>query len=250
MGADSHCFNVELATRIGLAESIVLQHFFWWWQHNKNTPEMFRDGRVWFFRSVAEMREVFPYLSDANVRTAIKHLCDAGLAVKGDFPNASMNRSTWYSLTDLGIRQFHLAESANPFVDSTNALFDSGKSLDTTNTVNRKDTRTDTISNAPAKFVPPSVEDVRAYCLERSNRIDPQQFVDFYTANGWMVGKSKMKDWRAAVRTWEGRRKENPTPQAPRPRFESPEMRTLRALRNLQERDGMLHTFRESPDEQ
>lgn len=52
-------------------------------------------------------------------------------------------------------------------------------------------------------FVPPSVEEVRVYCLERGNGIDPQYFVDYYDARGWMIGKNKMKDWRAAVRTWE-----------------------------------------------
>jgi uncharacterized protein YdaU (DUF1376 family) len=57
---------------------------------------------------------------------------------------------------------------------------------------------------APSKrFVPPSVSEVKAYCDERRNRVDPQSFVDHYTANGWMRGKTKLKDWRAAVRTWE-----------------------------------------------
>lgn len=52
-------------------------------------------------------------------------------------------------------------------------------------------------------FTPPSVEEVKQYCQERSNGVDPQRFVDFYSSKGWMVGKNKMKDWRAAVRTWE-----------------------------------------------
>ena len=54
-------------------------------------------------------------------------------------------------------------------------------------------------------FTPPSIGEVSAYCTERNNGIDPQHFVDFYEAKGWMVGKNKMKDWKAAVRTWEGR---------------------------------------------
>ena len=54
-------------------------------------------------------------------------------------------------------------------------------------------------------FTPPSIDEVSAYCAERNNGIDPQHFVDFYEAKGWMVGKNKMKDWKAAVRTWEGR---------------------------------------------
>lgn len=54
-----------------------------------------------------------------------------------------------------------------------------------------------------SRFVPPSVDDVRAYCRERGSRVDPEAFVDFYASKGWLVGKAKMKDWRAAVRTWE-----------------------------------------------
>lgn len=57
-------------------------------------------------------------------------------------------------------------------------------------------------------FKPPAVEEVRAYCQERGNKVDPESFVDFYTGKGWMVGKNKMKDWKAAVRTWERRTKE------------------------------------------
>lgn len=55
----------------------------------------------------------------------------------------------------------------------------------------------------PSTFTPPTVDQVRDYCRERKNRVDPQRFVDFYTSNGWKVGKNKMKDWKAAVRTWE-----------------------------------------------
>lgn len=53
------------------------------------------------------------------------------------------------------------------------------------------------------RFTPPTVEEVKAYCAERKNNIDAQRFVDYYSSNGWMVGKNKMKDWRAAVRNWE-----------------------------------------------
>ena len=62
------------------------------------------------------------------------------------------------------------------------------------------------------RFVPPTVEEVQAYCNERSNHINAQRFVDYYQSRGWMVGKSKMKDWRAAVRTWEGRSCNNSVP--------------------------------------
>lgn len=62
-------------------------------------------------------------------------------------------------------------------------------------------------------FKPPTVEEVRGYCKERRNQVDPQRFVDFYAAKGWMVGKNKMRDWQAAVRTWEFRDKEEKAAQ-------------------------------------
>lgn len=62
------------------------------------------------------------------------------------------------------------------------------------------------------RFTPPTVDEVRAYCQERGNNVDPQRFVDYYSSNGWMVGKSKMKDWKAAVRTWEQREKPQSRP--------------------------------------
>ena len=49
----------------------------------------------------------------------------------------------------------------------------------------------------------PSLDEVKAYCNERGNRVDPERFIDYYTSNGWKVGKNSMKDWKAAVRTWE-----------------------------------------------
>ena len=54
-------------------------------------------------------------------------------------------------------------------------------------------------------FSPPSLQDVKTYCKERGNNLDAEQFINFYQAKGWYVGKNKMKDWRAAVRTWEKR---------------------------------------------
>lgn len=55
------------------------------------------------------------------------------------------------------------------------------------------------------RFPPPSLDDVRSYCQERGNNVDPERFIDFYSAKNWMVGKNKMTDWKAAVRTWERR---------------------------------------------
>ena len=53
------------------------------------------------------------------------------------------------------------------------------------------------------RFSKPTIEEVTAYCQERGKGVDAQKWYDHYSANGWMVGKNPMKDWKAAVRTWE-----------------------------------------------
>lgn len=58
-------------------------------------------------------------------------------------------------------------------------------------------------TNKGGRFTPPSVEQVMEYCNHRQNGINAQNFIDFYQSKGWKVGNSKMKDWKASVRTWE-----------------------------------------------
>ena len=61
-----------------------------------------------------------------------------------------------------------------------------------------------------SRFQKPSIDEIRQYCSSRNNSVDPEQFFNFYESKGWTIGKSPMKDWRAAVRTWEKREKEIP----------------------------------------
>lgn len=56
---------------------------------------------------------------------------------------------------------------------------------------------------ASSRFIPPSLDEVKWYCIQRNNNVDAERFIDYYTSNGWKVGKNSMKDWKAAVRTWE-----------------------------------------------
>lgn len=76
-------------------------------------------------------------------------------------------------------------------------------------------------TDTPAKrkrFQPPSVSEVADYCRERGNTINAEQFVDFYEARGWKLGRQTMRDWKAAVRTWERREQPN-TPAEPEMKF-------------------------------
>lgn len=70
-----------------------------------------------------------------------------------------------------------------------------------------KEIEIDIEKNNSKRFTPPTIEEVRAYCNERNNSVDPETFINFYESKGWFVGKNKMKDWKACVRTWEKNRK-------------------------------------------
>lgn len=98
----------------------------------------------------------------------------------------------------------------NPLTD--NPLTENQTQLNT-NILNNKEVSTKEESTVfllgkKKKFIPPTVEEVYQYCEDRHNGINPQLFVDFYTAKDWCIGKNKMKDWKAAVRTWENNQKE------------------------------------------
>lgn len=67
-------------------------------------------------------------------------------------------------------------------------------------------------STKQTRFIPPTLEQVQNYCNERNNNVDAERFIDHYTANGWKVGKTKMQDWKAAVRTWEKNSFAKPAP--------------------------------------
>ena len=110
---------------------------------------------------------------------------------------------------------------AKPQIDANNKRYENGCKAKKKRTVSETEANTkQDLSECEAKekekekekvkvkdnnkiFKPPTVDDVRAYCTERGNNVDPQSFVDFYESKGWMIGKNKMKDWKAAVRTWE-----------------------------------------------
>ncbi len=69
----------------------------------------------------------------------------------------------------------------------------------------------DSIGNGDSKgnrFIKPTIEEIASYCKERNNGINANNFFDFYESKGWMVGKNKVKDWKACVRTWESRNKQ------------------------------------------
>jgi hypothetical protein len=74
-----------------------------------------------------------------------------------------------------------------------------------------KDKDKDNIKKGKNRFTPPTQGDIESYCYEKNLNVEAGRFLDFYEANGWMVGKNKMKDWKATIRNWHRREAENKT---------------------------------------
>jgi hypothetical protein len=82
------------------------------------------------------------------------------------------------------------------------------KLLKNNNTINNNNI---TYSNSKVRFKKPTLDDVKNYCILRNNNIDAEAFIDFYESKNWQIGKNKMKDWKACVRTWERRESKKTT---------------------------------------
>ena len=67
-----------------------------------------------------------------------------------------------------------------------------------------------TDSNSKVRFKKPTLDDVKNYCILRQNNIDAEAFIDFYESKNWKIGRNKMKDWKACIRTWERRNNQKP----------------------------------------
>lgn len=100
--ADIHSFNVSIAAEYGVNSAILLRYFAFWVEKNEAENRHFHDGNYWTYSSVNGLQQLFPYMSEKSIRNAIDKLVDAGLMVKGNYNNASYDRTTWYALTNDG----------------------------------------------------------------------------------------------------------------------------------------------------
>lgn len=157
-------------------------------------------------------------LSEYNVMRLIKELKSAGYVTQKKVKNKRGQFVTYewdvYDLPELNndrtsvkpnfseteLRQNRTSAKPNYGETQVKQITNNNKELNITNDSLEQKSRTES-----KKFQPPTVDEVKSYCQERGNSVDPEAFCDFYTSKGWKVGKNPMKDWKAAVRTWEKR---------------------------------------------
>ena len=206
-----HLFDVNVACQVGVVAAILFQNIAYWCQHSQANGTNYYDGMFWTYNTVKAFKAIFPYLSSKQIDTGIKKLVDAGLIVKGNYNKSSYDRTTWYAITENGKSIFQKGKME--ITEMENGFPENGKPIPYINTDIRTDVNTNESRRKP--FTPPTVDDVSAYARERGFTIDAQRFVDYNESRGWMMGKSRMKNWKAAVRTWVSRDREQTSTTSP-----------------------------------
>ena len=142
-----------------------------------------------------------PWTRVAEMRTALPKM--QLLAVEPGDTLLESSRHAQFAVYRIEREWFSLSTEIESFIrsvrDSSKNVPDASVSVSVSDSVSDRER----VQGKGRKFIPPSVEEVAAYCAERENSVNAENFVDFYTAKGWMVGKNKVKDWKACVRTWE-----------------------------------------------
>lgn len=140
-------------------------------------------------------------LSVMQVRTAIKKLRSTG-----EITSKSSNKNTVFIVNNYDLYQVGNKQNNEPVTSKEQT-----DNIQITTTKESKEVKKEKNNNIK-RFTPPTYEQVSTYCKERKNTVDAERFLDFYESKGWMVGKNKMKDWKAAVRNWERSSKQETKP--------------------------------------
>lgn len=144
---------------------------------------------------------------ESSIRSAITELKDNGLlTVSRERKNGKLGKAIWILQEKPNVENHHEVKHHEGIPTQLN------KELINKDIQNKEEDNLFIVDSCEspqkqnkhsARFVKPAIEEIRSYCFERCNTVDAERFYDYYESNGWMVGKNKMKDWKAAVRTWE-----------------------------------------------
>ena len=137
---------------------------------------------------------------NSAITTALKELRDFGyLVITKRFPNETETGRIEY-IYDIYEQPQEKQAIEKQDLEFLGVEF---QGLENQTQLNTKQLNTDKLNTHNKRFVPPTLEEVKAYCKERGNNVNPETWFDFYTANGFKVGRNQMKDWKASIRYWE-----------------------------------------------
>ena len=199
-----HSFDIDIAKEYGVLEAILLNNLWFWIEKNKANNTNFYDGYYWTYNSTRAFNELFPYVSQRQIQTALKKLIEAEILQTGNYNKVAYDRTLWYAFTEKGkcIMQkckMEDAKKGNGSSENVSPIPDSKPSKKPSKKTNNK----------KKEFVPPTLEEIQEYCKSRNNNIDAKYFYDYFTASGWIDSKgNEVKSWKQKIITWEGFNKE------------------------------------------
>lgn len=119
LSINTHSFNVDLAKEIGLEGAILLQHFYYWYQNNKEKKGYKKDGKIWTYNSYPGLSIIFPYLNQRQIKYRVEKLTDDGFLIKGNYNKIAYDRTNWYTLSDKSLELFGEGLGQNCPMDET-----------------------------------------------------------------------------------------------------------------------------------
>lgn len=97
-----HYFDINIATKYGMLEAVLLENIHYWTEKNRTEGRNFYDGKYWTYNSVKKFAELFPYASENQIKYALKNLREEGIVEVGNYNQHKMDKTLWYSLTEKG----------------------------------------------------------------------------------------------------------------------------------------------------
>lgn len=201
----NHWLNAEVAKKLGVNAALIIANLGYLQTQRaiQGGDEYFFEGRWWVRHSYESLSEWHQYLSVQQIRRIMKDLCDGNHVFKRNPEH--FNRTTYWSVAP---EFLHVSESTDACVG-----IDSSEVSKSPVVLHDNKHRTTTPCSSPSRFTPPTVSEVSDYFSERgADPAEAERFVDFYESKGWLVGKSKMKCWKSAVRNW-ARRNQSEKPR-------------------------------------
>lgn len=95
-----HSFDIEIAKKYGINEALIYKHFLFLIIENKSNKKNYKDGRYWTYSSIKALQDIFDYLSEKQIRTAINNLIDNKVLIKANYNSNPYDRTSWYAFTE------------------------------------------------------------------------------------------------------------------------------------------------------
>lgn len=154
-----------------------------------------QNGNGSYHGSLASLQEMCGISSRQTIIDILKSLVDKGLIIKSEIIIRE-DRHIAYSVSKKWTGGVQKLDKVCPKNGHNNNI-DINKNI--------------SVESNKGKFQKPTIAEIDAYCCERGNTIDAEEFFNFYESKGWVIGKSPMKDWKACIRTWERNKRQSPS---------------------------------------